>query len=502
MNAITALARAEAFEASRARPIATVRHLHVSERPLIFIPLMLAGEACAPLAAMTGDSPDEPRLLVVPQPRDRAQRFAFAAGLADVIVPYIQSRFATAETVTARRGGQTRTRYADAPQVWLPTRAGIAFTRLLGRSTRFRRTEGDHAVPPAVPLLGKWLTFLAERAEYPGSCLMEAATDALALHWATGQSAVEDQNLAALIGWIEPPAGQSGRQAALAAEDRLRWPPAGPATDPIWDNEVLTHLIAAWDRARASGGEADRRRARTRLEREISAQLTPTWELMWQAIGLLRSLPPGGHVPARWDADKDAFTWYAEYLSEDGAPQPRRDGAVTAARRLARLERLQASYAIQRAFDDPLVMAAHRLSGEAFAGQVTAAESDRIDGSGPRRRLRPRIAVTTDDLAVVEEGAVLTSPARPKQVGRVISVSAIADGQTEVVLELAGGMGRGLAAEPGSVPALGETVCYAAFNDRFQPPPAFPEPEATPWTHGGPPARYTPTDEDATEAWS
>ena len=32
-----------------------VRHVHVSDRPLVFIPLGLAGEPCAPLAAMVGD---------------------------------------------------------------------------------------------------------------------------------------------------------------------------------------------------------------------------------------------------------------------------------------------------------------------------------------------------------------------------------------------------------------------------------------------------------------
>jgi len=41
-----------------------VRHVHVSDRPLVFIPLALAGEANAPLAAMVGDEARAPRLLV------------------------------------------------------------------------------------------------------------------------------------------------------------------------------------------------------------------------------------------------------------------------------------------------------------------------------------------------------------------------------------------------------------------------------------------------------
>jgi hypothetical protein len=502
MTTLTSLARARAAERGHAEPVCTVRHLHLSDRPLVFVPLTLAGEACAPLAAMIGDDPRAPRLLTVAQPRNRDQRFAFTAELAAAVIPYLEGFSAASETVPAGPGREERTRYCDAPQVMVPGPAAITFTRMLGRSTRFRRTDGPYPVPALVPLLGRWLTFLAERTEIPGSCLLVAATDALSLHWATGQSPAEDLNLAALAGWISPPAGLTGSQAAAVAEDPLTWPPAGPATDPTFDNEVLAPLMGACDRAAASGGEPAMRRARRALDQALRSQLIPAWELMWQAVGLLRSLPPGGHVAARWDADKDAFTLHAGHLRDGGPPQPRRDSAVAAARRLARLERLQASYGAQRAFDDPLVMAERRLAGEAFAGRVTAAEPGRVDRSGRRAVLRPRVTVETSDPVLAEEGSVVTSPARPAQEARIVSVSMPGGRPAQVVLELAKGMGRGLTAAPGSVPAPGELVCYATFRDGYQPPPAFPEPGQTPWTHGGPPQPYVPSDEDAQEAWS
>jgi hypothetical protein len=92
MSTLTALARAVAVSTGTAQPICTVCHVHVSPRPLVFIPLALAGEANAPLAAMAGDDPAAPALLVVPEPRDRDQRFAFAAELAAVILPTSRSR--------------------------------------------------------------------------------------------------------------------------------------------------------------------------------------------------------------------------------------------------------------------------------------------------------------------------------------------------------------------------------------------------------------------------
>jgi hypothetical protein len=549
MSTLTALARARAVSRGIAQPVATVRHVHVSDRPLVLIPLALAGEANAPLAVMTGDEPDSPQLLTVSQPRNRDQRFAFAARLANVVLEYVDGYRRAEETAASRLGGglgESRTDAqhvgecravaaqvdecrTDAPQIIVPNPAGIGFVRLLGRSTRFRRPSGEHAVDPAVPVLGRWLTFFAERAEEPGSCLLLAATQALTLHWASGQSPVEDLNLAALLGWVDPPDGMTGPDAALAAEDPLVWPPAGPATDPTFDNEVLAGLIAACGRRDADVGP--RQRAEFSLVTALTGQLSPTWRLVWHAVELLRALPPGGRVAARWESDQEAFRGYCDYLRDGGPPQPRRDSAVAAARRLNWLERAQASYAAQRALDDPLVMADYRLTGEAFGGGVIAAEPDRLDASGKRRKLRPLVTVLTQDRLRVEPGTSLISPSRPGQTATVVSVttqppvpradlSAVplvelragpnadpsadspADPLTEVVLELSGGMGRALTPAPGSVPEVGERLCYTTLTDSYQLRGSFPAREDTPWTHGGPPPEYVPIDADATEEWS
>lgn len=484
MSTLRALGRAIAVERRAAQPVCAVRHVHINDRPLVFIPLALAGEANAPLAAMIGDNPESPAFLFVPEPRDRDQRFAFTAELAAIVLPYIHRYSAT----------------NDAPQLLVPNPSGVAFTRLLGRSTRFRRTEGPYAVAESVPVLGRWLTFYAERAEVPPSSLMLAITEVLSMHWATGQSPFEDLNLAAIMSWIDPPAGLTGPEAAALAEDPVRCPPAGPVTDPTFDNEILDRRITAVRTARFTGDGRAKRRAHDALADALTTQLRPTWELMWRAVSLLRGLAPGDHVASRWANDANAYSWYANYLREGGLPQAKRDSAVSAARRLAGLEKSQTEYAAQRAFDDPLVMAEYRMTSEAFAGMVIDAEPDRIDGEGRRRVLRPHVAVETRDIVLAEVGTTLTSPARPNQEARVVEVRR--GDTTAVVLELKGGMGCGLTAEPGSVPAVGEAVCYATFDDSFRRLPQFPPPEETPWTHGGPPPAYVPSDEDAREDWS
>jgi hypothetical protein len=115
---------------------------------------------------------------------------------------------------------------------------------------------------------------------------------------------------------------------------------------------------------------------------------------------------------------------------------------------------------------------------------------------------------------VLDTGSVLAAVTRPGQSARVVSMSAESadamstdddaepDGVVRVVLELSGGMGRSLTAAPGSVPEVGEWLCYSSLTADYQRAWDLPPAEETPWTHGGPPQPYVPADEDAVEEWS
>ena len=510
MSLIAGLARLEAVQSGRAQPLATVRHRHLSQRPLVLVPLITAGEAGAPLGALVGTERTSPRLLVVPQPRDRDLRFAFLAELAGIVLPYVDGFAADVEmTERAETDPGTGKRVkvevelcADAPQLIVPSRSGIEFVRLLGRSMRFRRTaeqdpEAPYPAPPHVPLLGRWLTHFGERARVPGSALLLAMTDLLSRHWATGQSTLEDQHLGALLAWIEAPQGTSGAEAALRAElardkdGQLVCPPAGPATDPAFDNQLLAPAIERYDKARAAlsaaedGIEADVRMAElAAAERGISAlvesRTRPTWDAVWRGLDALCTLPEGPRATERWTRDRWSFTGHRDRVAAGEPPQPRRDDAVTAANKLATREREQARLDAQEALDDPLIMAGRRLTGEAFAGEVT----ESVPAYNEKNRPRPLITVRTDDLPHLgERTKVYRSLDGKPQAAEFVSYDA--DGG--VVLRVLDKMGRGKEPEPGSVPEKGDPVCFTLFEHEQRGGPKLPDPEETPWTHGGPP---------------
>ena len=488
MSMLTTLARVEAAASGRAQPLSRVRHRLLTGQPLVIIPLTLAGDPATPVAAMTGTSRISPHLLIVPQPRNRDLRLEFLASLASTVLGYITARQQATEIVPATRNREERHRYADAPQFLVPNQAARDYLGLLGRATRFQQTDGPYAVDPAIPALGKWLTFFADRADQPGSALLADLTSLLAEHWASGQSPLEDSSLAAQLAWIDPPPGMTGLDAALAAEDPLRCPPAGPATDPGFDQAILEPLIRNYDRAARAGSRAGTDRATTEITAAFRGQLEPTWNDMWRAIALLRALPETASAARRWATDRDSFTGFSSYLAGGGLPQPRRDHAATAAARLDRLERAQASYDAERAHEDPFVLAELRTSGDAFTGHVVSAEPDRTDVTAAGKMvLRPRFTVRTIDPVRLEPGRMLISPARPRQ---KVQIRALArtPASTDVILDVTQGMGTPRKPNPGAVPAAGEQVSYTLDPGYFA-QREYPSPDQTPWTHGGPPAR-------------
>ncbi|GAB2707294.1 hypothetical protein [Kitasatospora kifunensis] len=547
MSLLTTLARLEAIRSGRAEPLATVRHRHLSDRPMVLIPLATAAEDGAPLAVLLGTDRAEPRLHIVPQPLNRDRRAEFLAALADELLPYLESY---AEAVELLEGSEkdpatgektliTRELCADAPQLIVPGVGSVRHLALLGRATRFRRTAedpdpGPYPAPARVPLLGRWLTHLTERAQVPGASLLLPMTSLLSRHWATGQSQLEDQQLAAQLAWHTPPPGRTGAEAAELAETardaqgQLLHPPAGPATDPRFDEKLLAPAISRYDatvaalrqahahahdqahdqayaqqgtagdtgdRARVREAEAAVRHSVAELRRLLLAVLLPTWQDVWRGLDLLRTLPPGGHVAERWESDRWSFTGHRDRLATGEPPQPRVDDAVTAARKLAQREREQVRVAVQEALDDPLAMAERRLAGEAFSGVVVEVVPD-YDTTGRSPKPRPLLTVRTADRPHADPGrevhrapaarqatAEEKSPAAQK--AEVVAYDAAAG---LVTLRVLSGMGRRKEPEPGSVPEPGQRVTFTLFELTPRQSAPLPEPDDTPWTHGGPPS--------------
>ena len=66
-----------------------------------------------------------------------------------------------------------------------------------------------------------------------------------------------------------------------------------------------------------------------------------------------------------------------------------------------------------------------------------------------------------------------------------------------LVLRIVDRMGRGKEPERGSVPEKGDLLCFTLFEHEQRGGAKLPDPEETPWTHGGPPGERTPEAPDS-----
>ena len=357
----------------------------------------------------------------------------------------------------------------DAPQLVVPNTATAAWlSGIVGRFTRNLRTDGDAPAPPSVPLAGKHLSFFAD--PMPGSSLVLAATEALTTHWQTGQLPSEDLNLAALLGWIDPPVGMDGPQAARAGEAS---PPAGPDSDPNWDAKILAELIQDWH---AAGDEALRSDVRRELEGEIREQLTPAWADCWQALDRLGSLPAADHIASRWQLDRRSWTGHCDRLAAGRAyfrniPTPVQDG-----NRLRMLEARTENFQREMAWDDPLVMAAVIASGEALAGRVVAVNRDRRTRNANGNNVcRPLVTIEPALEFARPAGTTLFLSTSPKVELEVLP----SDGSSLIRAEVFKGAIQNKTI--GLLPAVGDQVVLSPYGE-----PEFyqrPKVEVIPWTH-------------------
>lgn len=458
----------------------TVRHRHLSDGPLVIVAYRLTGEAAAPLGVMFGTSVDDPTLLVAPEPRSIGIRFRdvmnpFGAWLCDWLDGYVNDR----RTIPVGRGNRRRfvEVCVDAPQIIVPNRATVGFVgSVLGRSLRYLRTEGEGAVPEETVLAGQHLTWLQQRADVPGSCVLLAATDLLRRHYATGQSDLEDEDLHVLLSWIDPPSGKTG--AEMAAEMELlrhdgRVPAAGPTPDADWDRDVLDPLLEAFNEQRAGSNDQDVvERLGVDIRHVVEEALTQPWNATWRALEILRAIEPGSSVADRWQADVSAWKYHADRVLENRAFFKIKDTAKQSAWMISDREKALAALDAGEALDDPLVLAGLVAAGQALLGEVTDVDRDNEEQGPSRMVKRPLIELDLDEPAPMPIGSELYWTKRAGKLrAEIVGIEA-----EVVTLKVTAGM-------RGELPEVGDQAAFANLTLESIPPPR--QPQDIPWTHIG-----------------
>ncbi|MGW7459999.1 hypothetical protein [Streptomyces sp. NPDC054797] len=483
MSLLTSLLRMRAASTGNVQPASQLRHLHLSDQPLMLMALKRTGPPARPLAVMLGTDPYRPQFLVAPPSGSTAPMLA---ALADAVIAHIDASRQRSEHLPATSSKPARQRYTDAPQILVPNPQTVRYLQVLGDDLRFRRVDDRTPGSRSTQRLGHWLTYLTDRSDLPGSAALIPMTSLLGMHWITGQSPLEDEDLATLLAWIDPPRhATSGRDAAEQAADPASHRPAGPATDATFDNDQLAPLFHAYARTRGQEQTATLQE----LSSLLATRMQPTWDLMWHAYTLLQALPEAKGAARRWDHEHTVFTDECTYLAQDGRPQPAREQAVATARRLALMEQAATAFAAERAADDTFMRAELRTTGEAFGGPVTTIEPQcTLSGPTGRTQWRPRFTVSTTDPVLMEPGQLLACHIHRNARYKICGITP-ADCETLVELEITAGMGTVARPNHAVLPESGAFLVFTVAPDHYR-MPVFPARDQTPWTHGGPPANH------------
>ena len=366
MSLIDLILTAEAAESRSAVRKTAFRHVHLTERPFVVVAFNLSGEAAAPIGLMwgTGERADDANFVVSGEPRNRDSRFGAINAFCDDFTRHLRP-YLKLETVPKGRGGGFRQIAKAAPQIVVPNSATRSYLGArLGRSLRYLGLGETHEVPEPTQWAGAHLSWLAEHSNLPGQSVFVAATEALAEHYATGQSALENANLASLLAWID-----GLPEDALAVLESVEDTAYGPVPNPEWEAQ-LEPLVRAYGDALRASDEGAEQRALNNVKEAVQPKLAEAYNATQRSIEILRSIPPAPGVLERWGTDERSWTSHAIRASS-GIPRfARRHDPLRAARALQQWSAAADRLETQQAFDDPLVLARLDAEGRCVTGVV------------------------------------------------------------------------------------------------------------------------------------
>lgn len=419
-----AVRRLQSWHAGRPLVAYETRHFAiVNDEDLLIVAFVRMGGESAPWGVTWGHPGEKPKVLAVPEARNREAVAAMMAKFAPVLLEHYWSP-ATYDW----RGATQRDRNLSLRQVWMPNESHIDMLHFLAYSYTFTKF-GDAKRYTTLNALGRLAGWLFREHDRPGQMTVVAATDALRSTYVFPAEDVRQSHLGYLLAWLET---SGKREKRLSAAQEAEEHSISTSLEPTIERDELEPLVERWNDQRL--GSRMREKGKEDIEEIVGKQLRERFALVERGIQHLRKRGPRENRGVAKLADASLEEHWFQYLrmelrkndANDGVaftPSPETDRSPAAA--ASRYFVQQASEEFWTAaliHDDEGLQREAVMSGDGIQGKCIGV---RDDGGG--RAIRAVWTFKVQEVASlrIREGSTLCPVGSPKRSLRVLSVARI-----------------------------------------------------------------------------
>ncbi|MGH8542891.1 MAG: hypothetical protein ACREX3_04480 [Gammaproteobacteria bacterium] len=281
MNSRDVVRRLRAFQAGQPLVRGETRHFAIAgDDDLLIVAFLRMGGEARPWGIAFGHPNEEPRILTVPEPRNRDLVAEMAAGFAPALLRHLRAP-GFVDTPPAAWEHLRPLR-----QLSLPNPSHLEMLHHLAYAYTFTRYGGE--AQPLLNALGRACGWLFREAQRPGEQHVLVTTEALRESFTFPAQDIRQVHLGYLLAWLETRGDRETRiQAAMEAERSA----IATSLDPSIERDEIERALDAWHNSAGDRDEDEMETARQLIHQVLERELRRRHDLTRQAIVRLRSDP-------------------------------------------------------------------------------------------------------------------------------------------------------------------------------------------------------------------
>lgn len=439
MNSHQVVRRLRAFQLGTPLPRGETLHFPIAaDADLLVVSFVRMGGESAPWGIAFGRPGTGPKILSIPEPRNRDLVASMVAEFAPALLAHMRHPEHSRELIAGPDAA------FPVRQVWLPNPTHLDMLHYLAYAYTFTKW-GDPARALILNKVGRAANWLFQEAHRPGQVTTMVATEALRESFTFPAQDVRQGHLGFLLAWLTTRGPREDRMRAAEAAEQVA---IATSLDPALERDVLDGPVGQWNEARrASDTRAETRPTRT-IGEALKLEVERRWHLTEQTIKLLRAdRRRANSGVARLEAASRDEHWY-RYLrierrindAADGppfvpSPETDRYAAPAAARFFTHEESEELRYGAL-IHDDTELQADAIADGEALRGIIVTV---RDDSAGGRAQI-PVWTIESSDAGPLRlrDGSRVCPVGLPHREGHIRSIEPLPDGGRRLEVEITG----------------------------------------------------------------